>query len=258
MSKPISEQLFNRFWKAYPRRNNKKVGKYPCSLWFEAKNPSPAIVDIMIDWIEQDRANRETAGNAGNFYTPPCDPIRFLKEQMWGDDIGHIDTDSERADKLRTESRKQAIDGWKKSLNLWIFNPITPIGRVLKDSEFKRACEAFPEIKAWAIEQRPELKVTAPRPVLSQAAQEFKDEMAERLRNSTGSPTTRKDLSLVRVSRDNPPTDKAAVTTGAGGSVLPAQIDTTQDLPPPNKFIALFRDVEVYRDDNPERFKNLT
>ena len=151
---------FKAFWKAYPQRNKKKVGKYPCQLWFEAKKPAPETAEKMIDWLEQDKANRASTEKENGFYAPPCDPLRFLKERMWEDDIGVVLT---KADRKAKEAKKTSdihkqrriesyISGFENIINSW------PINRLLLDKQFRYACSAYPEVKAWALEQRPELK----------------------------------------------------------------------------------------------------
>lgn len=82
-------ETFETFWQAYPKRNGKKVGRYPCSLWFEAKKPSPETVQLMVQWLETDKANRR-ASTGKRFYGGLPDPIRFLKYKMWEDDIGPL------------------------------------------------------------------------------------------------------------------------------------------------------------------------
>lgn len=82
------EAIFDIFWKAYPKRNGKKVGKYPCSLWFEAKKPSEEEVAQMISWLTTDNGNR--LASQKKFYAELPDPIRFLKNRMWEDDIDSI------------------------------------------------------------------------------------------------------------------------------------------------------------------------
>ncbi len=78
------KEAFNLFWKLYPQRNGKKIGKYPCELWFEAKRPSDEVVETMINWLKTDADNREIAKD---FYANLPDPIRFLKNRMWKDPI---------------------------------------------------------------------------------------------------------------------------------------------------------------------------
>lgn len=79
------QNQFKTFWDLYPSRNNKKVGRYACELWFEAKGLNEATFQTIIDWIIIDNDNRSRLQN--EFYANPCDPIRFLRERMWRDDI---------------------------------------------------------------------------------------------------------------------------------------------------------------------------
>ena len=82
------DDQFEQFWKLYPKRNGKKVGMYPCELWFEAKQPDPAEFQKMINWLKTDNANRQALD--GEFYENLPDPIRFLRNRMWRDDIEPI------------------------------------------------------------------------------------------------------------------------------------------------------------------------
>ncbi len=87
---------FNKFWQAYPKRNNKKVGKYPCSLWFKAEKPTGDEVQRMVDWLTVDNGNR--AKSQKKFYAELPDPIRFLKNRMWEDPIDSIVAKKKQAD----------------------------------------------------------------------------------------------------------------------------------------------------------------
>lgn len=86
----IEQESFKRFWDAYPKRNGKKKGKYPCGLWFKAYTPNPETVQGMIDWLTTDKANRRYLGKKGKFYASLPDPIRFLKDKMWEDGIESV------------------------------------------------------------------------------------------------------------------------------------------------------------------------
>ncbi len=159
MTDSIIAQLFTQFWKAYPARNKTKIGRYPCSLWFEAKNPSPSTVRAMIDWLEQSKANRDATGKEGTFHAAPCDPIRFLRERMWEDPIGVILTKTQRYDAKvkkqdkyhRAQKRKELKELWTSLLADWT------VDKILNNHSFKVECESTPGFKAWAIKQRPGL-----------------------------------------------------------------------------------------------------
>ena len=79
------------FWAIYPPRisNGKKtkIGKYPCQLWFEAKKPDDKTFTEMCDWVKMFKANYEYSLKKNKFHAPPKDPIRFLKDRGWEDEI---------------------------------------------------------------------------------------------------------------------------------------------------------------------------
>jgi len=102
-------KAFDRFWALYPRRNGKKVGKYPCELWFEAKKPNEAEVEQIMEWLKIDNHNRKSSKE---FYAHLPDPIRFLRMRMWRDDIEKIKTKGFVSDICKTEG----------CLNKWVSN----------------------------------------------------------------------------------------------------------------------------------------
>jgi hypothetical protein len=78
---------FDIFWRTYPRRNGRVVGKKDCRAWWNKHNPDPSIVEQMIRWLECDARSRAAADAAGEFYPNPKDPIRWLKGEGWLDEI---------------------------------------------------------------------------------------------------------------------------------------------------------------------------
>jgi hypothetical protein len=76
------------FWDLYPKRNGKKLGKYPCQLWFEAKKPQD--FSEMIAWLRTWLSNDEIMTKKKDFHAHLPDPIRFLKNRMWHDDIDEL------------------------------------------------------------------------------------------------------------------------------------------------------------------------
>ena len=84
MNRVTFREQFDLFWKFYPKRNGKKIGAYPCSLWFEAKRPTDEETLSMVKWLKTDTDNRKTTKS---FYAELPDPIRFLKYKMWRDPI---------------------------------------------------------------------------------------------------------------------------------------------------------------------------
>ena len=79
------------FWKLYPARvtNGKKykIGLYPCLLWFEAKKPDDETFSKICAWVKVFRANYEYSLKKNKFHAPPKDPLKFLKDQGWRDEI---------------------------------------------------------------------------------------------------------------------------------------------------------------------------
>lgn len=76
---------FDKFWQVYPKRNGKKVGKHDCRVWFLKHNPTDAVINRMVTWLDIDNGNRDVCQK--KFYANLPDPIRFLKRRMWEDDI---------------------------------------------------------------------------------------------------------------------------------------------------------------------------
>ena len=92
---------FDKFWGTYPKRNNKKIGRYPCELWFEAKKPTDEEVEAMIAWLNIDNGNQQASHK--KFYANLPDPIRFLRNKMWMDDIEPISKEKKVQDTCSTE-----------------------------------------------------------------------------------------------------------------------------------------------------------
>lgn len=70
--------LFDEFWKLYPRRKGRKVGKAECLEFWKTKVKEVDIPDLLIavkNYAESDLAKRDFAK----------DPIRFLKKDYWRD-----------------------------------------------------------------------------------------------------------------------------------------------------------------------------
>jgi hypothetical protein len=86
------------FWNLYPpryseekkplkERKKTKVGMYPCQLWFEAKKPDDETFSKMCEWVKTLRQNYEHCLKKGEFHRAPKDPLRFLKDRGWYDEI---------------------------------------------------------------------------------------------------------------------------------------------------------------------------
>jgi uncharacterized protein YdaU (DUF1376 family) len=76
-TKDIYMPFFEDFWKAYPKRNGKTVGRKECLDYFKTLKPDlyPNILEAV-----QNYANSEVSKNG---YAK--DPIRFLKKDFWCD-----------------------------------------------------------------------------------------------------------------------------------------------------------------------------
>ena len=81
---------FDLFWKTYPKRNGKKIGKRDCWEWWVKNQPSEKDIVRIVGWLRTDVAKRERAAAAGAFYAAPKDPARWLRKQGWIDDVGGV------------------------------------------------------------------------------------------------------------------------------------------------------------------------
>lgn len=77
---PLIEELFLKFWKAYP----KKVGKQDALKSFKKIKPSKELVEKMVSVIE-DAKNTEQWTKNGGQYIP--NPSTWLNQGRWDDDI---------------------------------------------------------------------------------------------------------------------------------------------------------------------------
>lgn len=77
---PLIEELFLKFWKAYP----KKVGKQDALKSFKKIKPSKELVDKMVRVIE-DAKNTEQWTKNGGQYIP--NPSTWLNQGRWDDDV---------------------------------------------------------------------------------------------------------------------------------------------------------------------------
>lgn len=73
------EQLFEKFWKAYP----KKKGKGNCERWFASHKPNEELVDTMITAIEVQKHSKDWIKDNGQ-YIPL--PYTWLNGKRWEDE----------------------------------------------------------------------------------------------------------------------------------------------------------------------------
>jgi hypothetical protein len=81
---------FERFWKLYPKRNGKKVGKADCWDWWQGNSVGHEDMARIIPWLLMDNRNRKAAIDAGKFYESLPDPCRWLKGRWWTEPIEPI------------------------------------------------------------------------------------------------------------------------------------------------------------------------
>jgi hypothetical protein len=159
--RPTGNELFDIFWKEYPPRINgagvtEKRKKGLALKWFEKEKPSEEKVYDMLAWIKKDKECRKTSEDANKFYSPPPDAIVFLNQKRWMDEIGEVLTKTDRREAHRSRSVysnnvQSLISQCQGIIKEW------PIQKLLK-SPVIRAGRKYPEFRAWAIEQRPDLK----------------------------------------------------------------------------------------------------
>ena len=150
-------ELFDIFWKEYPARNNKKVTKKASLAWFKKHDPPEETVYDMIQWLKKDKENRDLLTSQEQFCPPPQDAIRFLNAEAWVyDEIGKVCTKTQRREAHRSKAVygnnvQNLISQCEGIIKEW------PIQKLLRNATI-RAGRKYPEFRAWAIKQRPELK----------------------------------------------------------------------------------------------------
>lgn len=93
LDKKSENELFELFWKAYPKKKNKgNVEK-----WFEKNKPSKELVEKMIMQIERFKDTNDWKKNNGQFIPYPSS---WLNAKAWEDEI---ETDSEREERIERE-----------------------------------------------------------------------------------------------------------------------------------------------------------
>lgn len=80
IDKDKEEDLFNLFWKAYP----KKKSKGDAEKWFKKNKPNKALVDVMIAKIEELKKTKEWQKEKGQFIPYPAS---WLNSKGWEDEV---------------------------------------------------------------------------------------------------------------------------------------------------------------------------
>jgi len=70
---------FETFWKSYPTRNNKRIGKKECSDWWNKKVTDEKLGNIIINATKNFALSEKATTNFAE------DPIRFLKHERYND-----------------------------------------------------------------------------------------------------------------------------------------------------------------------------
>lgn len=80
------EELFNNFWKAYPR----KVGKDKCLNWFKRRKVTNEFVEDLIIAIKQQEKSKQWQNKQ---YIPH--PYTWLNRGGWNDELDYVETPQE-------------------------------------------------------------------------------------------------------------------------------------------------------------------
>ena len=88
-----TNDLFNSFWKAYP----KKVGKGDIEKWFDKKKPSKDLVDTMIKQIKRFKDTKQWQERNGKFIP---NPSTWLNQKRWEDEF---ETETEELERIMGE-----------------------------------------------------------------------------------------------------------------------------------------------------------
>jgi hypothetical protein len=147
----------DRFWKAYPKRNGRKIGKKDCTAWFVQNKPSPQTVEDMLKWIKVDIANRGYFEKTKGFYAPPKDPIRFLRGRQWEDDLDCVCKEAERLQETKaTTAQDRKVGRFMEDYRSYI--ETQPLNDILHNGHIRGMCKEFPELREWAVSVRPDLR----------------------------------------------------------------------------------------------------
>lgn len=87
------EELFNRFWKEYP----KKVSKEKAKKWFIKNKPSEELVDLMVKQLKRFKTLKQWKDKDGQYIPYPSS---WLNAHSWEDEF---ETDEEKIDRIFDE-----------------------------------------------------------------------------------------------------------------------------------------------------------
>lgn len=85
----VHASRFDAFWSAYP----KKVGRKSCEAWWGKRRPDAELTQVILDSIE---AHKHGDQWQRNFIK---DPIRWLQEERWNDEISAAAIPSQKAER---------------------------------------------------------------------------------------------------------------------------------------------------------------
>ena len=85
------KNLFELFWKEYP----KKVGKKQCKAYWSKLNPNIILFDEIMEGLNKQNVASAKHALHSAWYPHPPDPIRWLNYERWEYEIPSIDNDDE-------------------------------------------------------------------------------------------------------------------------------------------------------------------
>ena len=98
---------FKKYWDAYPkRRDGSKGDLYTCYLWFKAEKPDDDTKVEMMQWMIAKQENMIHFQKKGEFYSPPKDMQRWLRDYGWLTPVEKV--------KNPEQGRRQAIEANNK------------------------------------------------------------------------------------------------------------------------------------------------
>ena len=98
---------FKKYWDAYPKRKDGSKGDlYTCYLWFKAEKPDDDTKVEMMKWMAAKQENMIYFQKKGEFYSPPKDMQRWLRDYGWMTPIDKV-VSPEHARSQVMESRRE-------------------------------------------------------------------------------------------------------------------------------------------------------
>jgi hypothetical protein len=151
-ARKTGNELFDIFWKEYPARNGRKCTKSESLKWFKDKKPSEETVFDMIEWLKRDKESRSSLESNGLFCSPPKDAIRFLRKEVWADEIGEVVTESSQYEVNRSVSiRKKAVTSAIAQFQDIVGHRTK--AELRENQGFMSAYDTYPEFREWAGKQ---------------------------------------------------------------------------------------------------------